>query len=451
MRKPDFFIVGAPRCGTTSMFAYLRQHPEIFGSVHKEPQFFGSDLTPLAGSVREEELYLSLFAGAEARRRAGEASVWYLLSQRAPHEIRAFSPAAKIIILLRDPVDMAYSLHTLYTRSGNEDLTDFAAALAAEPERRLGRRLPPGVYFPEGLQYSEVVRHAAKVERYLEVFGRGQVHVVLLDDLVRDAAAVYRRTLEFLEVDADFQADLDPARASQKVRMLSVRQLRLVPAEVKRRMQFKERENHDSASQRPPLDPLLAARLRQQLAADVARLGALLGRDLSAWTRGRPAPPAPPAPPTASATLAVAGVAAAGGAGPAAGSGRREPRAGDDEALVGAGAEGAGRRLDLHREAEEAAAGDGLQADAHSHRLAGAGGADVRDLDARADRGLAVAEERLDERQAGVLDQADHARGREDAVDVRRAHRGGDGVGRLGGQPGTEAAGGGEGGGHGGG
>src|SRR6185295_7304644 len=143
-----------------------------------------SDLSPLAGAIREEDLYLELFAGAGDCLRVGEASVWYLLSRQAPFEIRAFSPDAKIIILLRDPVQMAYSLHSLYTRSGNEDLPLFEDALAAEAERREGRRIPPGAYFPEGLIYTDVVRHAAKVERYLETFGRENVHCVLLDGLV---------------------------------------------------------------------------------------------------------------------------------------------------------------------------------------------------------------------------------------------------------------------------
>ena len=171
--------------------------------MHKEPHFFGSDLTLLAGAIREEDLYLELFAGAGDRPCVGEASVWYLLSKKAPLEIRAFAPDAKIIALLRDPVQMAHSLYSLYHRSGNEDLPTLAEALAAEPERRLGRRISSGTYFPEGLIYTDVVRHAEKVESYLEVFGRENVHCILFDDLVRDAAGVYRRTLEFLGIDPD--------------------------------------------------------------------------------------------------------------------------------------------------------------------------------------------------------------------------------------------------------
>jgi hypothetical protein len=285
MRRPNFFIVGAPRCGTTSMYIYLWQHPEIYVSVHKEPHFFGSDLTRLAGAIHEEDLYLGLFAGAGDHPRVGESSVWYLLSERAPSEIRAFAPDAKIIILLRDPVKMAHSLHSLYTRSGNEDLLVFEEALAAEPERREGRRIPPGAYFPEGLIYTDVVRHAAKVARYLEVFGRENVHCVLLDDLVRDTAAVYRRALEFLGVDPTFEAELDLPRAHQKARMMGIRQLRQTSPEVRSRMQLDQIRLHEDAIRRP-LAESTAAPLRELFAADVARLGGLLDRDLSAWTRG---------------------------------------------------------------------------------------------------------------------------------------------------------------------
>jgi hypothetical protein len=285
MRKPNFFIVGAPRCGTTSMYAYLRQHPEIYVSAHKEPHFFGSDLSPLPGAIREEELYRELFAGAGDRPSVGEASVWYFLSARAAAEIRAFAPEARILILLRAPHQMLESLHSLFLRTGNEDLPTFEEAFAAEPERRLGRRIPPGAYLPEGLLYTDVARYAAKVERYLDTFGRENVHCIVFDDLVRDTAAVYRRTLEFLGVDPGFEAELDPRRANERVRMMAIRQLARTPAEVRRRMQFKDMRQHESAL-RIPLPAELAARLRELFAEDVARLGSLLGRDLTAWTRG---------------------------------------------------------------------------------------------------------------------------------------------------------------------
>lgn len=282
MRKPNFFIVGAPRCGTASLYSYLKQHPEVWVSVVKEPHFFGSDLTVQPHTVREEELYLELFAGAGDRPRLGEASVWYLSSERAPYEIRAYAPDAKILILLREPAQMAYSLYSLYARTGNEDLPTFEEALAAEPERRQGGRVPPGAYFPEGLLYTHHARYAEKVARYFEVFGRENVHCIVFDDFVRDTAGAYRRTLEFLGVDPSFDAELDPRKASQKVRMLAIRQLRNASPEVTRRLRLEEMKKHDGGP-REPLAPELAARLRSLFADDVARLGRLLDRDLSAW------------------------------------------------------------------------------------------------------------------------------------------------------------------------
>jgi len=282
MRKPNFFIVGAPRCGTASLYSYLKQHPEVWTSVLKEPCFFGSDLTVQPHTVRDESLYLELFSGAGDRPRLGEASVWYLSSEKAPHEIRAYSPDAKILILLREPAQMAYSLYSLYARTGNEDLPTFEEALAAEPERRLGRRIPAGAYFPEGLLYTHHARYAEKVERYFEAFGRDNVHCILFDDFVRDTAAVYRQALEFLGVDPSFEAELDPRQASRKVRMLAVRQLRHASPEVARRLRLEEMKKHDGGP-REPLAAETSLRLRGLFAENVARLGKLLGRDLAAW------------------------------------------------------------------------------------------------------------------------------------------------------------------------
>jgi hypothetical protein len=105
MKKPDFFIVGAPKCGTTSLSEYLKQHPEIFMSEPKEPHFFGTDLESYWGGrferYRDVHKYLSLFANVQDEIRVGEASPWYLYSKRAAEEIKQFNPASRIIILLR--------------------------------------------------------------------------------------------------------------------------------------------------------------------------------------------------------------------------------------------------------------------------------------------------------------------------------------------------------------
>ncbi|MFQ5570582.1 MAG: sulfotransferase, partial [Rhodothermales bacterium] len=115
MCRPDFFIVGAPKCGTTAMFRYLQEHPEIY-LPKKEFHHFGSDLRPpnYQGRNRDRAVYLSLFAGVTTEKRIGEASVWYLYSKKAAREIKAFAPEADVIIMLRNPVEMMYSLYSLF-------------------------------------------------------------------------------------------------------------------------------------------------------------------------------------------------------------------------------------------------------------------------------------------------------------------------------------------------
>ena len=119
MRKPDFFIVGAPKGGTTAMNAYLGQHPEIFIAERKELHFFGTDLDFSSPRITQEQ-YLSCFSEVQNEKRVGETSVWYLYSKQAAVEIKKFCPSANIIIMLRNPVDMLYSQHSQFLYNGNE-------------------------------------------------------------------------------------------------------------------------------------------------------------------------------------------------------------------------------------------------------------------------------------------------------------------------------------------
>ncbi len=140
MRKPNLFIVGAPKSGTTSLFHALAQHGAVFACKKKEPLFFGSDFSK--NRCYTEEEYLDLFAAAKEETYLLEATTWYLFSERAAREIFEFNPESKIIIMLRNPVDLLYSLYYQRLFNGDEDLLTFEAALAAEPFRRMGYRIP---------------------------------------------------------------------------------------------------------------------------------------------------------------------------------------------------------------------------------------------------------------------------------------------------------------------
>jgi hypothetical protein len=222
MRKPDLFIVGAPRCGTTAMYTYLGQHPDVFMATPKEPHFFGTDISA-PGLVRDEQKYLSLFAAARHEQRVGEASVFYLCSRRAAAEIHAFCPSASIIIMLRNPVDMMHSLHSRHLLIAVENIDDFHAALAAEEERKQGLRPPARPYPAETLLYREMATYRPQVQRYFDVFGRQSVHVIVFDDFTNDTARVYRETCEFLGVSPDFQPKFPVINANKGARSQTVR------------------------------------------------------------------------------------------------------------------------------------------------------------------------------------------------------------------------------------
>ena len=177
MTLPNFFIVGAPQCGTTALHAYLAQHPDVFMSDPKEPHYFGSDLDFRYRRRPNEEQDRSYFTNAGDRSRIGEASVWYLYSECAADEIWEAVPDARIIVMLRDPVEMIPSLHSQFVYNGHEDLP-LSEALEAEEDRAAGRRIPPEANFPRGLLYRRVATYAPQLARYLDRFGQiGRAHV----------------------------------------------------------------------------------------------------------------------------------------------------------------------------------------------------------------------------------------------------------------------------------
>jgi len=161
-RKPDFFIVGAPKCGTTSMYHYLRQHDQIFMPDEKEPHYFGEDLKKRPDKfIDNEDEYLNLFKDAKPDQKLGEASTFYLYSKSASREIKEYNPDAKIIIMLRNPIDFLNSLHSQLLFSGNEDEPDFEIAMELEEialrdEFFIERKLFPNVDFYSGLVYRKL-------------------------------------------------------------------------------------------------------------------------------------------------------------------------------------------------------------------------------------------------------------------------------------------------------
>lgn len=301
-RRPDFFILGAPKCGTTALSEYLRRHPRVFVSTPKEPHYFCDDFDYYyAPGQRTQEHYLRLFDGATDDDLAvGEASVWYLYSATAARNIMEFDPAARVIVMVRNPVELVPSLHSQLRYMLDEDEPDPAVAWDLQEARRRGERLPATVRVPEFLQYGEAARLGAQVRRVLEVVPRAQVKVLVMDDLRADTGAVYRDTLAFLGVPDDGRTEFPRvnenkvhqsaavARFTQRPpsALVSVaRGVKRVAGVERLGVLDRVRRGNRQVTRREEISPEFAQRLRDHFRDDVAELGELIGRDLSDWTR----------------------------------------------------------------------------------------------------------------------------------------------------------------------
>jgi len=290
MKRPDVFIVGAPKCGTTTMYEYLRAHPEIFMSPIKELHYFSKDVFDdyRPYSIRTLAEYLDCFKEAKIEKRVGECSPTYLGSPSAPANIKLFSPEARIVIMLRNPVDTMYALHSQHVWDTTETVSDFEAALEADRKWDTSsgvRRLP-------GLSYRDTVRYAEQVQRYFEVFGREKVFVIIYDDLAENPESVGRNTLRFLDVNPNVTTKLSVVNPSHVARNLRLQQLfvqrlapgaRVFPKHLRRSLgRFLLRLNTVDRP-RPVMDRALRLRLLPEIEPVVEELSTLLGRDLSSW------------------------------------------------------------------------------------------------------------------------------------------------------------------------
>ena len=200
---PNFFIAGAPKCGTTALSEYLCAHPNVYMCYPKEPSFFADDLPPFRAVTTLSE-YEALFRRRSIDHLAvGEASVWYIYSQYAMDRIRAFNPDAKIILMFRNPIDFLQSLHTHFLFDFNEDQTEFIEAWNLQDARREGRHRPEKCVVPQFLQYKAVASFSRYVEHVLTLFPRDQVKCVIFENFVSNSRAVYLDILDFLGVPDD--------------------------------------------------------------------------------------------------------------------------------------------------------------------------------------------------------------------------------------------------------
>lgn len=270
MTGPNFFLIGAAKSGTTALYEALRAHPDIYVPQLKEPHVYAYLADPStaghlyadAGSARRR--YAELYDGVGGEHAIGDASTTNLVVAGAARAIARDVPDARIVVILRHPVDRAFSHFCHFVAAGGDDLDDFAAAIAAEPTRREAG-------FPFTYQYLGWSRYAGQLRPYVDLFGRERVLVHLHDDLAADADAVVRSTFRFLGVD-------DAAPVPPVGRHNEVRPTPRPPARLKRLL-----GRRPAPPQRPTLDPAYRAELTRSLDDEIRELEELIGRDLTAW------------------------------------------------------------------------------------------------------------------------------------------------------------------------
>lgn len=295
-RKPNIFIVGAPKTGTSSLFHYLDQHPEVFMSKYKEPCFFASDFESPT-YIKTEAQYLALFSDVSDEKWIGEATTTYLYSKNAASEIKDFSPEAKILIMLRNPIDMIYSLHSQRLYELLEDIEDFDKAIDAEEDRKQGKRLPDGFAYPkEYLLYREIAKYSIQVKRYLDIFKKENVHIIIYDDFNKDTEGEFKNVCQFLGISTDLNINYNVVNPRKRLRSKKLERflknppcsLRLilrvfVPRNIRVTISKRLRSFNRLYVPRPCMLSKTRDSLKKDFAADIQEISKMIDRDLTYW------------------------------------------------------------------------------------------------------------------------------------------------------------------------
>ncbi|KPP97786.1 sulfotransferase domain-containing protein [Marinobacter sp. HL-58] len=290
MKAPNFFIVGAPKCGTTSLAEWLGENPQVFMSDVKEPFFFSPDVVPSDYQTIRD--YERLFFGAGNEIRAvGEASTTYLRSELAVKEILRYQPAAKFIVMLRDPVEMAVSLHSQELFSLNENISDFSQAWLAQGDRKKGYKIPKACRSPNLLMYKDICSLGTQLKSLFSLVGRERVCVIFMDSLRRDPLGSLNEVERFLGVNESLNIDNTPRNVRKTNRSLGVARALKAVEFFKLRfgfsggtgfLRFAHKWNKRKYNGEPVDSEFLNA-VRDEFLDEVCLLESLTGADLSSW------------------------------------------------------------------------------------------------------------------------------------------------------------------------
>ncbi|NEQ51993.1 MAG: sulfotransferase [Leptolyngbya sp. SIO3F4] len=300
MQLSDFLLIGAPKCGTTSLHTYLNQHPQLFMSAVKEPHFFafehgfpnfngpGDAQAPLnQNSITQLSEYIQLFGDAEDGMLRGESSTMYLYLENVPQCIKAHNPNMKLIAILRNPIERAFSHFLHMRREGREQLESFEGALKLEPQRIAEGWAP-------AWHYKSVSSYSKQIERYFQLFGRENLRIYLYEDWRDNPMATLRDMFTFLGVDNTFQPNMGKKQnVSFKPKNMWMYKFLTQPNHLKKilkgllpaavRKPLATRAYKQNIDQPPVLTSSMRQKLMPDFEPDILKLQSLLNRDLKVW------------------------------------------------------------------------------------------------------------------------------------------------------------------------
>jgi hypothetical protein len=237
--KVNFFFVGFPKSGSTTFYYLLKAHPEIFSSEIKEPKFFCTDINreleinlgkDYFQLIKSEEEYSKLYQSA-ANKIKGDFNPFNIFSKDAPVNIFRYNPDAKIIISIREPISFLRSFHYQLLYRLIEDEPDFLQALSMEESRRANQNIPKYCHYPFYLYYSSLIDYKKYIKRYVDIYPRDNIKIVLFDDIEKNEITIYKEILQFLNAkNLDFVPSKPDRNSSHTFRFVWLRKKLFTPS-----------------------------------------------------------------------------------------------------------------------------------------------------------------------------------------------------------------------------
>ena len=288
--QPTFFIIGAPKCGTTSLHYYLSSHSQITMSVPKEPHYFSTDINN--GGIRNKEEYLDCFSHGDKEAIAiGESSTLYLYSKVAVPKIYDYNKKSKFIVMVRNPIEIAQSFHQVALKVFGETETNFQKAWLLEQSRKAGEKIPRGCIDRRLILYGNIAKIGQQIERFISYISPENLHFIIYDDFKKFTKQEYIKVLKFLKVNDEVPITFPLHNKSQRIKSETVTKLTNYASFLKKKLGIKTRFNvankiHKANVTGQPLEKLpknFLLKMDKYFEYDINLISQFVKKDLSKW------------------------------------------------------------------------------------------------------------------------------------------------------------------------